>query len=172
MNKPLPIWAALPFGALCGAVLGTIVASFYLTLALKTGFANFDMLAVWRASDGHRRAHPEAFKVAFGAIGFGVIGLAGLAFGHRDNLYVDHCRPDVFANARLFWPACRDRRSNCQCRARLLGADAHLHWCAYPDGHDLGQFLDLADYGADHVAGNCPDGAGSGLVWYCDGFGR
>lgn len=65
MNKPLPIWAALPFGALCGAVLGTIVASFYLTLALKTGFANFDMLAVWRASDGLRRAHPEAFKVAF-----------------------------------------------------------------------------------------------------------
>ncbi len=80
MGKPLPIWAALPFGALCGAVLGTIVASFYLTLALRTGFANFDMLAVWRASDGLRRAHPEAFKVAFGAVGFGVIGLAGLAF--------------------------------------------------------------------------------------------
>ena len=79
MNKPLPLWAALPFGALCGAVLGTIIASFYLTLALKTGFSSFDMLAVWRASAGLRAAHPEAFRVAFGAVGFGAIGLAGLA---------------------------------------------------------------------------------------------
>ena len=38
MNKAFPLWAALPFGAICGAILGTIVASFYLTLALRTGF--------------------------------------------------------------------------------------------------------------------------------------
>jgi len=53
MNKAFPLWAALPFGAICGAILGTIVASFYLTLALRTGFGNFDMLAVsWRSSTG------------------------------------------------------------------------------------------------------------------------
>lgn len=46
MNKTIPLWAALPFGAICGAILGTIVASFYLALALRTGFGNFDMLSV------------------------------------------------------------------------------------------------------------------------------
>jgi len=79
MNKAFPLWAALPFGAICGAILGTIVASFYLTLALRTGFGNFDMLAVWNASAGLRAAHPEAFKVAYGAVGFGALGLGGLA---------------------------------------------------------------------------------------------
>ena len=80
MMKPLPIWAALPFGATCGAALGTLVASFYLALALRTGFAEFDMFAVWTASAGLRAAHPEAFKVAFGAVGFGAVGLTTLAF--------------------------------------------------------------------------------------------
>ncbi|WP_299852212.1 type IV secretory system conjugative DNA transfer family protein [uncultured Roseovarius sp.] len=80
MERPLPVWAAVPFGTLCGAALGTIVASFYLALALKTGFGNFDMLIVWKATPGIRAAHPEAFKVAFGVIGFGAIGLATLAF--------------------------------------------------------------------------------------------
>jgi len=80
MQKTLPIWAALPLGAICGAAIGTIIASAYLTLALKMGFANFDMLAVWKASAGLRHAHPEAFKVAFGAVAFGTIGLGVLAF--------------------------------------------------------------------------------------------
>lgn len=79
MNKQLPLWAAVPFGAICGAILGTIIASFYLTLALQSGFAGFDMMAVWKASATMRAAHPEAFKVAFGAVGFGAIGLSGLA---------------------------------------------------------------------------------------------
>ncbi|MFV1493594.1 type IV secretory system conjugative DNA transfer family protein [Phaeobacter sp. JH18-32] len=77
--KPIPLWAALPFGLICGALLGTIIASFYLALALRTGFAQFDMFAVWRAGEGVRLAHPEAFKVAFGAVGFGALGLGILA---------------------------------------------------------------------------------------------
>ena len=75
MTKTLPLWAALLFGVICGAVIGTIVAAFYLTLALKAGFQSFDMLALWKASAGTRAAHPEAFKVGFGAVGFGAIGL-------------------------------------------------------------------------------------------------
>ena len=80
MNTPLPLWAALPFGTLCGAAMGTIIASFYLALALRTGVSEFDMLAVWKASASLRAAHPDAFKVAFGAVGFGALGLAALAF--------------------------------------------------------------------------------------------
>ncbi|MEO1603065.1 MAG: type IV secretory system conjugative DNA transfer family protein, partial [Pseudomonadota bacterium] len=80
MSTRLPLWAAVPMGSLCGAALGTIVASFYLALALKTGVADFDMFAVWTASAGLRAAHPEAFQVAFGAVGFGAVGLAVLAF--------------------------------------------------------------------------------------------
>ena len=80
MSTRLPLWAAVPMGSLCGAALGTIVASFYLALALKTGVADFDMLAVWTASASLRAAHPEAFQVAFGAVGFGAVGLAVLAF--------------------------------------------------------------------------------------------
>jgi len=80
MQKSLPLWAALPIGVLCGAAIGTIVASAYLTLALKMGFGNFDMLAVWKASASLRQTYPEAFKVAFGAVASGAIGLGVLAF--------------------------------------------------------------------------------------------
>jgi len=108
MNKTLPLWAALPFGAICGAVLGTIVASFYLTLALKTGFSGFDMLAVWKASAASRAAHPEAFKVAFGAVAFGALGLGGLALAwtwkkDRDDYGSAHwqTRPELKKNDML-----------------------------------------------------------------------
>ncbi len=89
MSARLPPWAAVPVGALCGAAIGTIVASFYLALALRTGLSDFDMLAVWKAGADVRTAHPEAFKVAFGAVGLGTLGLATLAFawvwqGHSD----------------------------------------------------------------------------------------
>lgn len=77
--KPIPLWAAVPFGLVCGALLGTIVASFYLALALRTGFGQFDMFAVWQASAGLRAAHPDAFKAAFGSVGFGALGLGVLA---------------------------------------------------------------------------------------------
>ena len=77
--KPIPLWAAVPFGLVCGVLLGTIVASFYLALALRTGFSQFDMFAVWQASAGLRAAHPDAFKVAFGSVGFGALGLGVLA---------------------------------------------------------------------------------------------
>ena len=50
MSTRLPLWAAVPVGTLCGTALGTIAASFYLALALRTGFAEFDMFAVWTAS--------------------------------------------------------------------------------------------------------------------------
>ena len=80
MSARLPLWAAVPVGTLCGAAIGTIVASFYLALALRTGFTDFDMLAVWKAGADVRIAHPEAFKVAFGAVGLGTLGLATLAF--------------------------------------------------------------------------------------------
>ena len=40
MTNTLPLWAALLFGVICGAVIGTIVAAFYLTRALKTGFGS------------------------------------------------------------------------------------------------------------------------------------
>lgn len=59
MTKTLPLWAALLFGVICGAVIGTIVAAFYLTLALKTGFGSFDMLALWKASAATRAAIPK-----------------------------------------------------------------------------------------------------------------
>ncbi|MEO3416206.1 type IV secretory system conjugative DNA transfer family protein [Roseovarius sp. CAU 1744] len=80
MSTRLPLWAAVPFGTLCGAAIGTIVASFYLALALRTGVSEFDMLTVWKASAAVRAAHPEAFQVAFGAVGLSSLGLATLAF--------------------------------------------------------------------------------------------
>lgn len=111
MNKTIPLWAALPFGAICGAILGTIVASFYLTLALRTGFGNFDMLAVWNASAGLRGAHPEAFKVAYGAVGFGSLGLGGLALTwtwkkERDDYGSAHwqTKPELMKNDMLHKP--------------------------------------------------------------------
>ena len=77
-------------GEICGAVIGTIVAAFYLTLALKTGFGSFDMLALWKASAGTRAAHPEAFKVGFGAVGFGAIG-GSVANFFSGKHFVGHC---------------------------------------------------------------------------------
>ena len=111
MQKSLPIWAAVPIGVLCGVLVGTIIASFYLTLALKTGFANFDMFAVWKATTALKQAHPEAFKVAFGAVGFGAIGLGGLAFAwtfkqQRDDYGAAHwqTKAELKANDMLQMP--------------------------------------------------------------------
>lgn len=111
MQKSLPIWAAVPIGVVCGVLVGTIIASFYLTLALKTGFANFDMLAVWKATTALKQAHPEAFKVAFGAVGFGAIGLGGLAFAwtfkqQRDDYGAAHwqTKAELKANDMLQMP--------------------------------------------------------------------
>ena len=108
MNKSLPLWAALPFGAVCGAIVGTIVASFYLALALKTGVSSFDMLSVWKAGASTRTAHPEAFKVAFGTVGFGTLGLAGLALAwtwkkERDDYGSAHwqTKPELKVNDML-----------------------------------------------------------------------
>ena len=44
-------------------MIGTIIGSAYLTLALRRGVAGFDMFSVWTASEGLRAMHPEAFKV-------------------------------------------------------------------------------------------------------------
>ncbi|MCV3273569.1 type IV secretory system conjugative DNA transfer family protein [Roseobacter sinensis] len=111
MSTRLPLWAAVPVGTLCGTALGTIAASFYLALALRTGFAEFDMFAVWTASPGLRAANPEAFKVAFGAVGFGATGLAVLAFSwtwaqDRDDYGSAHwqTRRELKANGMLQTP--------------------------------------------------------------------
>lgn len=94
MSTRLPLWAAVPVGTLCGAATGTIVASFYLALALRTGLTDFDMLAVWTAGAEIRIAHPDAFKVAFGAVGFGTLGLATLAF-----VWIRQGRSDAYGSA-------------------------------------------------------------------------
>ncbi|MDP5218789.1 type IV secretory system conjugative DNA transfer family protein [Ruegeria sp. 2205SS24-7] len=105
MSTRLPLWAAVPFGTLCGAALGTIVAGFYLALALRTGLSEFDMFAVWTSGAGLRSAHPEAFKVAFGAVGLGAIGLAVLAFSWSWAL-----RRDDYGSAH--WQSKRELKAN------------------------------------------------------------
>ena len=101
MSTRLPLWAAVPFGTLCGAAIGTIVASFYLALALRIGLSEFDMFAVWKASAAVRAAHPEAFQVAFGAVGFGALGLATLAFAWVWQGQGDQGLPDCLIAAAL-----------------------------------------------------------------------
>jgi len=80
MNTPLKISAGVLFGIFSGAMIGTIVGSAYLTLALRRGVAGFDMFGVWKASATLRDLHPDAFKVAFGAVLLFAIGLGLLAF--------------------------------------------------------------------------------------------
>ncbi|ETX13508.1 type VI secretion protein [Roseivivax halodurans JCM 10272] len=94
MRPALPTWAAVSAGLLCGGVIGTIVASFYLALALRTPPAEFDMLVLWRAGGETRAAHHDAFQVGFGAVGFGAAGLALMAF-----IWVRQGRSDVYGAA-------------------------------------------------------------------------
>ena len=111
MSARLPLGAAVPFGAMCGVAIGTIVASFYLALALRTGLSDFDMLMVWKAGAASRAAHPEAFKVAFGAVGISSAGLAVLAFSWtwgalRDDYGAAHwqTKHELIANGMLQKP--------------------------------------------------------------------
>ena len=80
MNSIVKLSAAVAFGILSGAMIGTILGSFYLTFALKLGVANFDMLGVWKHSGVTRSLHQDAFKVAFGSVGLFALGLGILAF--------------------------------------------------------------------------------------------
>jgi len=80
MNNPAKLGAGVLFGLLSGAMFGTIIGSAYLTLALQRGVAGFDMFSVWKASGSLRALHPEAFKVAFGAVVLFALGLGVLAF--------------------------------------------------------------------------------------------
>ena len=80
MNNPVKLSVGVVFGLICGAMIGTIIGSAYLTLALWRGVAGFDMFSVWTASEVMRAMHPEAFKVAFGAVALFALGLGFLAF--------------------------------------------------------------------------------------------
>nr|WP_255596883.1 type IV secretory system conjugative DNA transfer family protein [Cognatishimia sp. MH4019] len=90
---------------LCGLAIGTIVASGYLALALRTGFANFDMLLVWKMGDGLQTRHAEAFQVAVGAVGLGAVSFAGLAFA-----WVWQARRDDYGSAH--WQTTTELRKN------------------------------------------------------------
>ena len=80
MSKTLPVWAATPIGLCVGAIMGTIIGSAYLTLALGQDLLTFDLLAVWKQSNSMWRVNPGAMKVAFGAVGFAALGCGVLAF--------------------------------------------------------------------------------------------
>lgn len=80
MSSSVKFSAGVLFGILSGAMIGTIIGSAYLTLALRRGVAGFDMFSVWKASEALRNLHPEAFKVAFGAVALFALGLGVLAF--------------------------------------------------------------------------------------------
>ena len=80
MSKTLPVWAATPIGLCVGAIMGTIIGSAYLTLALGQDLLTFDLLAVWKQSNTMWRLNPAAMKVAFGAVGFAALGCGLLAF--------------------------------------------------------------------------------------------
>ena len=90
MNRALPYWVATPIGLVVGAIIGTIIASFYLALAFGLDLLTFDPLAVWKQYVGMSRINPDAVKVAFGTVGFLTIGCGFLAFvwtfqKHRDD---------------------------------------------------------------------------------------
>ena len=80
MNNPIKLSVSVVFGLLCGTMIGTIIGSAYLALAFRRGVGGFDMFGVWAASEALRAAHPEAFKVAFGAVALFALGLGLLAF--------------------------------------------------------------------------------------------
>ena len=90
MSKALPYWVATPIGIAVGAIIGTIIASFYLALAFGLDLLSFDPLAVWKHYAGMWKINPDAVKVAFGTVGFLSVGCGILAFvwtfqKHRDD---------------------------------------------------------------------------------------
>ncbi|MGR3622418.1 type IV secretory system conjugative DNA transfer family protein [Pseudophaeobacter sp.] len=80
MNIPVKLSVSVVFGLFCGAMIGTIIGSAYLALALRRGVDEFDMFGLWTASEALQAMHPEAFTVAFGAVALFALGLGLLAF--------------------------------------------------------------------------------------------
>ena len=80
MNIPAKLSVGVLFGLMCGAMIGTILGSAYLALALRRGAGGFNMIGVWTASEALRAVHPEAFKVAYVAVALFALGLGLLAF--------------------------------------------------------------------------------------------
>jgi type IV secretion system protein VirD4 len=80
MNNPVKLSVGVLFGLMCGAMIGTIIGSAYLTLALRSGVAGFDMFSVWKTSETLRAMPPEAFKVALGSVALFALGQGLLAF--------------------------------------------------------------------------------------------
>jgi type IV secretion system protein VirD4 len=80
VNTPIKLGAGVVFGLISGAMIGTILGSAYLTLAVHRGVSGFDMFSVWKAPSALRDLHPEAFQVAYGAVVLFALGLSVLAF--------------------------------------------------------------------------------------------
>jgi type IV secretion system protein VirD4 len=80
MNTPVKLSANVLFGISSGTLIGTIIGSAYLTLALRRGINGFDMFSVWKAPGAFRDLHPEAFMVAFGTVTLFALGMGILAF--------------------------------------------------------------------------------------------
>lgn len=80
MHSRLKLFVNVIFGAITGLIVGTIIGSAYLALALKRGAADYDMFAVWKLTPSFRAAHPEAYAVAIGAVVLSTLALSILAF--------------------------------------------------------------------------------------------
>lgn len=80
MNPIVKVSGAVLIGLICGALAGTIVGSAYLTLALRLDLLQFDMFTMWTLPEVRRTLHPEAFKVAYGAVALASAGFGIAAF--------------------------------------------------------------------------------------------
>ncbi|MDN5787464.1 type IV secretory system conjugative DNA transfer family protein [Pseudorhodobacter sp.] len=80
MHSTAKLVVNVVFGLLSGVMVGTIIGSAYLTLALRRGLSGFDMFAVWKISTRLRAAHPDACNVAFAAVILSAVALGLLAF--------------------------------------------------------------------------------------------
>ena len=92
-REPPPLRIGVPIGALAGAAIGVIAASFYLTWALGFDLAAFDMLLVAKLSAIERQVYAEEMRHAYlGIAGMALLG-AGLAaaatFRRRPTTYGD-----------------------------------------------------------------------------------
>lgn len=108
MREPLPLWVLMPCGALGGAFIGVVGASFYLTWVMGLGFDAFDMLLIARLGAIERELYAAEMRHAYAAIaGMALLG-AGLAvaatFKRRLTTYGDahwQSRAEMKANGLL-----------------------------------------------------------------------
>ena len=77
MREPPPLFVAVPVGAVAGAAIGVIGASFYLTWVLGLSLDAFDMLLILRLGAIERSVYAEEMRRAY--LGIGILTLAGAA---------------------------------------------------------------------------------------------